>query len=72
MECANTEGEACGGSYAMSVYQIESTTLVVGDRYSFVNCAEDGPGPRVMPVGPFSETSMSAEVCRDICLDLDP
>ncbi|CAN0028361.1 unnamed protein product, partial [Pylaiella littoralis] len=25
-----------------------------------------------MPVGPFWETTMSAEVCRDICLALDP
>ncbi|CAN0028429.1 unnamed protein product, partial [Pylaiella littoralis] len=31
MECANTEGEACGGSYALSVYRIESTTLTPGD-----------------------------------------
>ncbi|CAN0400855.1 unnamed protein product [Pylaiella littoralis] len=79
MECANTAGEACGGSYTMSVYEINdpgyptpaptpAPMTIIGDGY--IGCYADDQNNRVMPVGPISETTMSAEVCSATCIAL--
>ncbi|CAM9450244.1 unnamed protein product, partial [Pylaiella littoralis] len=83
MDCANTDGEICGGFDAISVYEIDSipaptpapATLAPGSGDGFVSigCAADYKNARIMPDGPLADTTpMSAEICFGLCLDFDP
>ncbi|CAN0452164.1 unnamed protein product [Pylaiella littoralis] len=83
MDCANTDGEICGGFDAISVYEIDPipaptpapATLAPGSGDGFVSigCAADYKNARIMPVGPLADTTpMSAEICFGLCLDFDP
>ncbi|CAN0440218.1 unnamed protein product [Pylaiella littoralis] len=51
---------------------LEPETPVSQSSFTSLGCAADSKSSRVMEVGPIAEDPMSAEICLEICLGLDP
>ncbi|CAM9784272.1 unnamed protein product [Pylaiella littoralis] len=71
MDCAGTEGEICGGSDAISVYEIDAP-VTTPDDYTSLGCYSDPQdGSRAMEVKKTA-SEMSAEICYNLCIEEDP